>query len=126
MRVKNQIIILMATMAMASATNAFAVVLCGLTSDNGSGEVQLPVTSSGAGGLLAVPTSNTVGPVTVDVSDCAIGDTSCTVVAQGTPGDSSVQLVTLGFTDDLQSPDKECSITKLDGLPVELSKFSVE
>jgi hypothetical protein len=125
MRVKNQIIILLATMAMASATNAFAVVLCGATSDNGSGEVQLPVTSSGAGGLLAVPTSNTVGPVTVDVSDCAIGDTSCTVVAQGTPGDSSVQLVTLGFN-DAESNDKECSITKLDGLPVELSKFSVE
>jgi hypothetical protein len=125
MRVKNQIIILLATMAMASATNAFAVVLCGVTSDNGSGEVQLPVTSSGAGGLLAVPTSNTVGPVSVDVSDCTIGDTSCTVVAQGTPGDSSVQFVTLGFT-DAESTDKECSITKLDGLPVELSKFSVE
>ena len=75
--------------------------------------------------IHADATSNTTGDVTTDVSDCTTGKTSCTVSAQGTPGGSLVQFATFEFA-DIDDPTRECSITKFDGLPVEVSKYSVE
>ena len=114
---------LVAIMALAAANTAFATVLCLPTNDIGNGLVEMPITSTS--GLTADATFNPTGAiVSVDVTNCTTGKTNCTVSAQGTPG-GGPQLVTFAF-DDGDGPASECSITKLDGLPVELNKFSVE
>ena len=123
MKFQKSVTTLVAIMALAAANTAFATVLCLPTTDNGAGLVNMPITSTL--GLTANATSNTTGDVTADVSDCTTGKTSCTVSAQGTPGGSVLQLATFQFA-DVDNPTRECSITKSDGLPVELNKYSVE
>ena len=115
---------LVAIVALAAANTAFATVICAPGNDLGAGLVSMAITISP--NLAADATFNSTGSdvVSVDVTDCTTGKTNCTVSAQGTPG-GGPQLVTFAF-DDGDGPASECSITKLDGLPVELSKFSVE
>lgn len=125
MRFKNLTVIMVATMALAGASSAFAIINCQLTSDDGNGEVTMPVTITG--GLASNVTFNTVGAVTVNINDCLTGATSCSLIAQGTPGNGLPQLATFTLVETGGLPaGSECAITKLHGLPVELSKFSVE
>lgn len=121
MRFKNLTVIMVATMALAGASSAFAIINCQLASDDGNGEVTI------TGGLASNVTFNTVGAVTVNINDCLTGATSCSLIAQGTPGNPSPQLATFTLFETGGLPGgTECAITKLHGLPVELSKFSVE
>ena len=125
MKFQKSTITLVAIMALAGASSAFAVINCQLTSNDGNGEVQMPVTITG--GLASDATFNTTGAVTVNINDCLTAATNCTVIAQGTPGNGLPQLVTFNFVESGgSSQGSECAITKLQGLPVELSKFSVE
>ena len=125
MKFQKSAITLVTIMALAAANTAFANVLCLRTTDEGNGLVSMPITSDGAGGFTSNASAKSVGGVTTDVTDCTIGKTSCTVSATGTPGGSVLQNVVFGFA-DADSADKECPMSKLDGLPVEVSKYSVE
>ena len=124
MKFQKSVTTLVAIMALAAANTAFATVLCLPTTDEGGGLVTMPITSSGFTADATVA-STTGDIVSTDVTDCTIGKTSCTVSATGTPGGSVLQNVVFGFA-DADSADKECPMSKLDGLPVEVSKYSVE
>ena len=126
MKFKKTATTLVAIMALAAANTAFAAIFCLPITDEGGGLVQMSVTSISDGGLIAVPTFELTGAaVSASIGDCTIGSLSCTVTAQGAPG-GGPQLVTF-LIRDLDDPDgRECPVTRADGLPVELNKYSVE
>ena len=127
MKFKKTATTLVAIMALVAANTGFAAIFCFDRTDLDNGRVQMSVQSVGTGtNLTSNATSNTFGDVTADASDCTTGKVTCTVYAQGTPGGSLVQLATFEFTDQDDPTGRECVIEKTDGLPVEVSKYSVE
>jgi len=83
------------------------------------------VTSTIVGpGFTNVQAGATEGGVTIDLGSCAVGQNTCTWGAQGTPGGPLPQSAEVAFqdADGLQT----CTISAVNGLPVELIEFSVE
>jgi hypothetical protein len=128
MNIKNLNIILVATLALASATSAFGVVTCDPKIDNGAGEVELFIQSDGVGGILDAVDIKSTGVVSITSTDCVVGSTDCSVLVQGTPGSASNQgfILAVEDSDGIYGIEAGCFITKADGLPVELSTFKVE
>ena len=114
-------------MAVAFASSSFAVVTCTPKSDDGLGLVTIPVVSTNA--LIGVPVIVTrTGGVIIDMTECTDGVSACNIYVQGTPSNSGNQYALFNITDadDTYGLLTGCFAGRVDGLPVEVSTFTVE
>lgn len=114
-----------------AGTSAQATVTCGTPVDNGGGQVDITVSTDGTfqnvspqGGDVGLVTEVTITSDDPPSGTCGATDTTCTFSLQGTPG-GGPQTWNRSF-DDTGFGGTPCSVSDLDGLPVELLSFSVE